>query len=405
MLDNLHFNIPAANRVSVRARVMGRAGIPVAGANLELSSPIATSTVAGFLPNRVYAPVTTGADGFAEFSLVREGKYTLVAKLPPAAPVLKTLEIRDQPVNVELSLPVNVITGRVLWQDGTPVSDPVLNQVAFRTAANSNLTTILPISKDGGFNGVLDSKEYRVFIRNLPERYRIESITSGTADLTKESLKLDDEHPANVQIRVSPAKSAIANVTGRIVDVLSGMPSAADRVQICCFASGSFERVSTELLSDGSFQFSGVPAGRYELEMRGKTPGRIVEPLVEVGDRGQTRLSLLSAPQFVNLAIGISTDGSIPRPQRMNVSVTFTPSSGETFRITASGPVEEVLTASVPIGIQYDVSISGLPAGFKVKSLSGATISDPHPNSNVGFAGVYKALSNASLTITITRSD
>src|SRR6185295_6440914 len=67
MVDNLNFNIPAANRVSVRARVVGRAGIPVAGANLELNIPDVTSTAAGFLPKRTYAPVTTGNDGYAEF--------------------------------------------------------------------------------------------------------------------------------------------------------------------------------------------------------------------------------------------------------------------------------------------------------------------------------------------------
>jgi len=406
MLDALHFNIPAAKRVPIRVRSLGRTGIPVGGANLELSRSDAPSAVAAFLPKRTYLGVTTGNDGWAEFPLVLPGKYTLGAKLHPAAPVSKVLEIKDQPVNVELSFPVNVVTGRVLWPDGTPVSDPVLNQIAFSTTANSNLiaTTVLPISKDGVFNGVLDSKEYRVFIRNLPERYQIESITSGTMDLTRDSLKVDDDRPAIILIRVSPKKNAIVNVTGRIMDVISGMPAAADRVQLCCFASEPFERLSTELLPDGSFQFSGVPAGRYELEMKGKTAGRIVEPFVEVGDRGQFRLNLISAQQFANLATGISTDGSIQLPQRLNVSVTFTPSSGETFRITASGPVDEVLAASVPIGIQYNISISGLPAEFKVKSLSGDAIPVPPPNS-ARFAGVHKALSNASLMITITRSD
>jgi hypothetical protein len=124
-----------------------------------------------------------------------------------------------------------------------------------------------------------------------------------------------------------------------------------------------------------------------------------------VDNQGQTRLKLLSAQQFANLAIGISTDGSIQRPQPLDVSVTFTPTSGETFRVTASGPVDEVLSASVPMGIPYDVSIRGLPAGFRVKSMSGSTGPVLSPDSPAGSAGVYQASSNATLMITLTRSD
>jgi len=406
ILNALHFNLPAAKRFPIRVRVLARAGSPVSGANLELSNPDAPSPVASFLPKRVYVGVTSGDDGFAEFPLVLAGKYLVGATLAPGAPVSTLVELKDQPVNVELSLPVNAISGRVLFSDGTPVSDPVLNQIALSTTANPKLTatTILSISQDGEFKGVLGSNEYRIFIRNLPARFQIESIRSGAVDLTKESLKLASDHSADVQIRLSPGKNSIANVTGRIVDLMSGMPAVADRVQLCCFASGPFERLSTELLSDGSFQFSGVPAGRYELEMKGKTAGRIVDPVVDVGVAGQTRLNLLSAQQFANLATATTTDGSIQRPQKLNVSVTFTPSTGETFHITARGPIDEVLTTSVPIGLQYDVSISGLPAEFKVKSLSGTTTPVPPPNS-AGFVGRYEALSNASLMITITRSD
>jgi len=405
-LDTLNFIIPSAKGVPVRVQVQGREGISVGGANLELTRSDGPSAVAEFLPKRVYPPLTTGDDGSAEFVLVRDGKYTVTVKLPPAAPVSKAVEIKDQPVNVELTLPIHVVTGRVMWTDGAAVSDPMPNQIAFSTTANPRLvaTTILPINKNGEFKGVFAPGEYRVFIRNLPASYQIVSVMAGAVDLTKESFKLDGDRSSNVQIRMSPKKNAIVNVSGRITDVLSKMPAAADRVQICCFASGAYERLSTELLSDGSFQFSDVPAGRYELEIKGKTPGRIVEPHVEVSDGGHTTLNLLSSQQFANLVTGITTDNSIPRPQRLNVSLTFTPSTGEAFRITASGPVDEVLTASVPAGIQYDLTISGLPAEFKVKSLSESNIPVSTSNS-AGFAGVYKPLNNASLMITLTRSD
>jgi hypothetical protein len=83
----------------------------------------------------------------------------------------------------------------------------------------------------------------------------------------------------------------------------------------------------------------------------------------------------------------------------------YTPSAGQTFGITVTGPVEEVRTVSLPMGIQYDVSINGIPPGYRVKSMSESTSPVLSPNSPAGFAGVYKALSNTSLMITLTRSD
>ena len=404
MLDSLHFNLPSAKRVPVRIRVQGRDGTPAPGANVEVKITDRASAIGSFLPNRTYPTSTSGDDGFAEF-LVADGKYSVTAKLPPALAVSKEIETRNQPLNADLAMPIYVVTGSVLFADGTPVNDPVVSQIAFRKTSNPGLTatTILQMSKDGKFKAVLEPGEYRTFIRNLPTPYQIDSMSSGPVDLATGSLKLDGDRPANVQIRLSPKTNAVVNVNGRITDVISGMPAAAARVQLCCFASGPFERLSADLLSDSSFQFSDVPAGRYEVELKGTTE-RIVEPTVEVVDQGQTTLRLLAAEQFANLVIGISTDGSIPRPQRANVSVTFTSTSGGTFHVTASGPVDEILTASVPAGIGYDVTLSGLPAAVKVKSLSGSN-TPLQPSNSAGSAGVYNALNNASLMITLTRSD
>jgi hypothetical protein len=413
-LYDLNFAIPMTKGTSVRIHVSAAAGRPAGGSILELVSlDPAPALMASILPRRVYKSVVTSGDGSAEFADVMPGRYTVSAKLSPALPVSRDIDIKNQPVALDFSIPVHVLSGRVLWEDGSPFSDPVVNQVAVSTASNPNqlATTVFTISSGGVFSGVLESNEYRFFIRNLPQGYQIRSITSGTSDLTKEKLKIVDSLSADIEVRIAKKPNSQQTVSGRILDAITGMPAAAERVQLCCLNSGPVERMSTSLRSDGSFEFSGVPAGHYDVELKGKAAVRIVNSSIEVENQGKSGLHLVSSGLFATVTMRISMDGNIQLPSGMTVSVTLIPSSDETFRITTTGPANELLSATVPLGIQYDVAVSNLPAGFKVKSLSRVDLQSVSPgvappaNSQPGYAGVYKATGNSSFMITLTRGE
>jgi hypothetical protein len=232
-------------------------------------------------------------------------------------------------------------------------------------------------------------------------------MTAGPVDLRRNDLKFGDEHPVDVEIRISRKTNTAANVIGRVVDAWTGLSPIADRVQICCFGAGPFERTSTELHADGSFEFSDVPPGRYEMELKGKTTVRIVNPVVEVGNLEPTRLNLVSAQQFVNLSTFVTTDGTVQWPQGREVSIAFAPSSGQNYRITSTGKADEVLGAFVPMGVSFGLSIVDLPAGLRVKSMSGtdSRFAAPATNSPAGYVGAYTAAGPSSILIILTRSD
>jgi hypothetical protein len=286
----------------------------------------------------------------------------------------------------------------------------VLNQVAVSTTSNPKLitTTVFTLSSGGVFSGVLESDEYRFYVRNLPQRYQIRSMTSGTADLTREALQFGGDRTVDVEVRVAKRTDTLQRVLGKVVDAVSGLPTAAERIQLCCLMSGPVERISTQLGSDGSFEFSGVPAGLFSAELKGTTAVRIVNSSIEVGAQGTSGLVLVSARQFVTLKTAISFDGNVPRPGT-EVSVTLTPVTGAPFHITITGSIDAELEAFVPVGVDYNVTIPNIPAGFKVKSLQGPDSqslgNSPSPNSPSGFAGVYRVSGNSHIMITLTRNE
>lgn len=411
----LDFTIPAAKGTPIRIRVSAAAGRPAGGSTLELTRLAPdVATPASFLPRRTYKQAMTEGDGSAEFRDVIPGKYAVAAKLAPALSLSKDVDINgQQSVDLDFSFPVNVLTGLVLWEDGSPFSDPVLNQVSLSTTSDNGVmdTTIFRISNGGIFSGVLDPGNYRVFVRNLPQGYQIQSITSGTMDLTVENVRFSNDRPLDIEIRIAKKSSSAQMVVGTIADAVTGMPPSADVVQLCCLSSGPVERMSAPLQSDGSFEFSGVPEGRYEVELRGKTPVRIIHSSIETGREGKSGLRLFSAEQFGNVRIGISLDGSDSKALGFEATVLLIPSSGETFRITMTGTADKLWSASVPLGIPYDVFVSNLPVGFKVKSLAGTDPQigppavAPPANSPPGYAGMYKPFYDSSIRITLTRSD
>jgi hypothetical protein len=91
------------------------------------------------------------------------------------------------------------------------------------------------------------------------------------------------------------------------------------------------------------------------------------------------------------------------------VSVTLTPVTGAPFHITITGPIDAEVEAFLPVGVDYNVTIPNIPAGFKVKSLEGPDSqslgNSPSPNSPSGYAGVYRVSGNSRIMITLTRNE
>jgi 5-hydroxyisourate hydrolase-like protein (transthyretin family) len=377
-LDTLDFTMPAIPPgTTLGGQISAVAGAPVSGATVLLHSLNAATPLAiPVLPARSSKEVRVRPDGSFEIGGVPPGAYCVEARLSGTSPIYKDIVVADRPVrDLQFSFPVSVLSGRLLWEDGSPFSDTqALGDAMVTTVANPNFvaTTMISIDNTGSFSTVLESGEYRFYLRLLPDGYTIKSMTSGSTDLLKETLKIGQATLPNVEIRMA-RRNAVAepNVRGRVLDNISGKPAAAERVELCCLQSGPFERFSTPLRPDGSFEFRDIPPGRYTPELRARPILLVVNPDIEVGSEGVSGLTIGSMSTSVWLSTRIVVEGgNVPPNMRLSVTLTGTASVVPVTGVTMS----DALALLVPVGDQYTVSVSNLPPGYVVKSIRNGSI-------------------------------
>jgi hypothetical protein len=391
-LNTLDFTIPRLPAgVPVRGRVTALGGTPAAGANVELlvnTPPVLTFSAFGLATRNLNRRITADADGTFEAPQMLPGNYSVVAYDSGVRTSALNITVADQPVSgLEFVIPMAALSGRILLEDGSPLPNAQLFADAIVSTVNSpNIisSTIMPLSSDGRFGRILEAEEYRFYLRNLPDEYTITSITSGTQDLLKETLKVVATESKNIEIRVArragPAPNEV-KVSGSVVDGIAGSPAQAERITFCCLNSGPVERFSTSLRPDGSFEFAGVPPGRYtvDLETRSGLPKLFaINTRVEVANDPLSGLTVLSTPQFGLLLATVVFENVSPLPATTPLSVVFTAATGR-VRVTAHRNAD-VYMASVPAGERYDVSVTNLPEGYSVKSSGSANVpSAPAP--------------------------
>jgi hypothetical protein len=149
------------------------------------------------------------------------------------------------------------------------------------------------------FAGVPDIGESRFYFQNMPEEYEIRSISAGSLDLMKDPLKFDGVQSVFIEVRVARrgnlSSASSMRVTGTVRDI-SGATPAASRVELCCLTAGFMNALSAPIRPDGSFEFTGVPAGKYTPELRvgtGQNNLRVASATVERGS-GLIKVQLVS---------------------------------------------------------------------------------------------------------------
>ena len=92
-----------------------------------------------------------------------------------------------------------------MFEDGSPVPDArVLGHAVLSSTGNPDLgvSSILPVSGAGVFGSVMEPGEYKVKFPSMTPSYSIKSITAGTQDLLKESLKVTTTESVTIEIRL-----------------------------------------------------------------------------------------------------------------------------------------------------------------------------------------------------------
>jgi hypothetical protein len=314
-----------------------------------------------------------------EFLNVPPGAYVLQAGISGVLPVSRSIAVADQPVDgIELPIPVALFSGRIAMEDGSAFPAAQSLGEAIVTTVNNPymvMSTIMPITAAGTFSRLMEPDEYRFFLRTLPEGYTIKSVTAGDRNLLRETVKVGEAGPINVEIRV--AKKGDANPgevqwSGKALDAVTGAPAAAELVTICCRESGISQRFSTPIGSDGSFEFRSIPPGHYDVGLQ-VAPGRpnlyVVDSKIDVGNIGVSGTEILSTQRFIPVLATIQNEAG-RRLDTGSAAVVFTGTSPRN-RVAATFGDSGVWSAMLPGGDIYTVSVENLPAGYSVNSTSG----------------------------------
>jgi len=245
------------------------AGVTVSGQVIGPSSQNLTQTLRATLMGTTTQNTSINPDGSFKFSNVPPGTYTLtVNPAVLAQPISMVVGDKDITGIEAVVVPTAVVTGTVLVDGGGPRPRIFLSFSAFKGGVPASPATTLP---DGTFRVVLREDEYQPAWSNLPAGYQLESITAGSLDLLKNTLKITgDTSLPPIVLRVSvDSTSSWVKVSGRI----SGLSRGQIQGKRLTLSSGPFlDPQDTALNADGSFEYPRVLPGVYTARLTPAIP-------------------------------------------------------------------------------------------------------------------------------------
>jgi hypothetical protein len=241
----------------------------------------------------------------------------------------------------------SVITGRIVDDGGDPVAGAQVS--AMRYAFVSGARRLVPAGGDGNMRPTDDqgtfrlyglppgeyyvTANYRNFMMMMPGLNNTEADsyaptyfpgTTSIADASRVTVKLAQETTASfamVVARMARVRGRAMNSSGQSISNVMLTMTPADPAGMMMMMGMNNAMVAP----DGTFQFSNVPPGRYNLQLRPNgmptASSEIAVMPVTVGNDDIDNLVVVSAPAAVARGVVLTDDGSAPsfRPDQVNV--------------------------------------------------------------------------------------
>jgi len=316
------------------------------------------------------------SEGRFTFTSVPEGTYRVQLSPPPLGWSATALTVDKVDLeNVEVTLPtLVVIKGQADVEDGSPFPRTprggLIPIQALRVNGSEVVTTL--IRDDGTFELKVPLGRYRISVSSLPGAYHLKSITAGSIDLSLSPLYVENTTPSELRLTlglVNRPEPPGVRVTGRVTFAPTGALPRSEGVLLVSASRGKNAAVlETTLAPDGSFEFSGVSPGTYNIETYPDNPAALYGIVVNKTDVSGIDFVL---PVLVKVKGDIewasAEGGSIPAA-RTNVSVQFTRREGT--RVLAWGTLaqSDAFHFYLPEG-DYRFSVTDIPPSFDLDSV------------------------------------
>jgi hypothetical protein len=321
---------PAGGSANMRGRVVTPAGLPIAHANVFLTSDT------DVLQSRAGV---SGSDGRFEFRELAAGTFRVAASKANYAPVglepgflaavsrdvkIAAGETRD---NVDLQLaPLAAIAGQVMDDAGEPVVGASVQVLQLRYESGRRRLTPAPAAP----RLTNDLGRYRLYSL-APGQYVVTASVSGAraADVSgfAPSYYPGTANPAAAQfvsigtgqvrdgVDIAMAKARTARVAGKVLSAGGQSANPGSLTLLSSVRSSSPVNISigARLRNDGTFEFPNVPPGQYVIRAdRGRSP-----PWIE-GEFGTLPI-VVDGADVTDLVVQTSTGSSIAGRLTFNV--------------------------------------------------------------------------------------
>jgi hypothetical protein len=214
---------------------------------------LAAATILEIRANTTAAPMDFEIPEQSAIPGLPEGYFRL--------PNTLNLRILPEPPPVQIS-------GRIVLKDapsGAPMPPRIVVDAlapVSRPNITSNRPVRVPVAADGTFTVPIQSGDWRIQVRGLPEGYSVLSITSGSADVQRQSFSA--QPGANLVVTLGVDLRPRFRVSGRVLEDGTGRPLLGEFIEL---AQQSGPVVRIIINSEGRFDFTRLLPGTYVLRL------------------------------------------------------------------------------------------------------------------------------------------
>jgi len=264
-------------------------------------------------------------------------------------------------------LPTGTISGRILSREGQPavgvrVSAMPVPEPGVQISSATALVGISMTDNAGRYRleNIPPGRYYVVAgLVDLPTYYPGVSATSGATALNV----LSGTPITGIDFAMTVA--AGVTVSGRLVQPNGAPATGVPTIGLIGGPPGATQ--TSFVRSDGSFEFSRVRPGNYQLLLAG-VPFAERFPVV-VGDKNITGIEVPVVPA-VSVTGTVNVEGDGPRPR---LTIVFSPFKGNGNTSTAVLQTSGAFRVTLPEG-QYRIGWTGLPSGYELKSITAGSV-------------------------------